>query len=681
MDSSSRRQQTFDVAVKNLPEGTSDEELRSLCLGQGKVVDIHIRTGNDKFPKPMAFVRFATEDAVESTIQGLNGVQWKGQTLRVERATPRKERPRTYGASGDRNRSNFRSGGFGSSSNSGHQEESWEGTSSSGTGAKRSHAPWSKQSSNGSVSSPAAQEKELKVMVVHAEPDLSVWVQVDERGTGTRLEEMSMRLQAHCDQALPAENLAQGTVYGGLYELDKRWYRCQLLAVNDNVPEVQFIDFGNTETLYSKDCLVDLPSDLRVEPKLARPMLLANVGFTDDVAPGNVLELLNSLVLEKDALATVKSYNAERDVECAVLTLLSSQVNVNDYIIEALRSANCYVEPDTASFDDSPSPASQHSAPWKQSPSKSEWSPSTTQFDSQRSYSRSENSRPRQDRSSGYQQDSHSSDSRQHNSQRLMHEIEALKQQLADEKARAAKLSATTGVNSQFAALLGRVENVRGVRGSVPAASGPDALQAAIEMVSDSSAMCSSAVLPSLVQVERDFDNLQSKLANITNKEELTEQIAKRNTLRREFHTTIQSFLEEVSALPIDDRVASLQACIDDLLRGYGRQCRLLSSVSQPADLDATLESYKEWRLKKIRQLEEVQEATDAASLALQNALQTVEHQLDLRTETAEAVPDVDQLMKTLTEAITAETTKTKESLNEGGKPENIVKETAQVCH
>ncbi|GAB6023452.1 hypothetical protein CHUAL_008232 [Chamberlinius hualienensis] len=61
------------------------------------------------------------------------------------------------------------------------------------------------------------------------------------------------------------------------------WYRCEVLRVNsrDSI-EVRYIDYGNTETV-DLESLVKMPKEIRDVPKLAFPVVLADVELTDEM--------------------------------------------------------------------------------------------------------------------------------------------------------------------------------------------------------------------------------------------------------------------------------------------------------------------------------------------------------------------------------------------------------------
>lgn len=102
------------IYVGNLSRVVTEADLRQAFEAFGQVVSALIL--KDKFsgePRGFGFVEMPVAAEAEAAIAGLNGTELGGQTLKVNEARPKADRPRfggNRGGSGDRRGGN---GGFG----------------------------------------------------------------------------------------------------------------------------------------------------------------------------------------------------------------------------------------------------------------------------------------------------------------------------------------------------------------------------------------------------------------------------------------------------------------------------------------------------------------------------------------------------------------------------------------
>ncbi len=76
--------------VGNLSSSTTEDELREAFAGYGEVVSSTIITDRDRpRPKGFGFVEMSTEEEARDALNGMNGTELGGRTLRVEEARPR----------------------------------------------------------------------------------------------------------------------------------------------------------------------------------------------------------------------------------------------------------------------------------------------------------------------------------------------------------------------------------------------------------------------------------------------------------------------------------------------------------------------------------------------------------------------------------------------------------------
>jgi len=81
-----------EVIVMNLPYKAGIEDIKDFFNDCGNIERVNILKGPDGRPKGIAFVRFSEESSIQTAI-GKNGSDYDGRTLKVEKATPREQRP------------------------------------------------------------------------------------------------------------------------------------------------------------------------------------------------------------------------------------------------------------------------------------------------------------------------------------------------------------------------------------------------------------------------------------------------------------------------------------------------------------------------------------------------------------------------------------------------------------
>jgi len=107
----------MNIYIGNLSYDTTEDDLRQAFEGFGEVANVNILT--DKYsgkPRGFAFVEMADKEQADAAINGLNGQELGGRTLKVSEARPRTEDG--GGRGGDRGN---RGGGGGG----GNRRKSW----------------------------------------------------------------------------------------------------------------------------------------------------------------------------------------------------------------------------------------------------------------------------------------------------------------------------------------------------------------------------------------------------------------------------------------------------------------------------------------------------------------------------------------------------------------------------
>ena len=96
-----------NIYVGNLDFRCAEAELRTAFEIYGQVDKVNIVTDKDTGQKRgFAFVEMSNDAEGEKAIAGLNGSQLEGRTLKVDEASPKRERPsgEARGQNGGRNR-------------------------------------------------------------------------------------------------------------------------------------------------------------------------------------------------------------------------------------------------------------------------------------------------------------------------------------------------------------------------------------------------------------------------------------------------------------------------------------------------------------------------------------------------------------------------------------------------
>lgn len=84
----------MNIYVGNLRYGVTEEALKNLFEQYGEVASVKII--KDRFTgesKGFAFVEMPSDDEARKAIDGLNGKDVDGRSLRINEARPREERP------------------------------------------------------------------------------------------------------------------------------------------------------------------------------------------------------------------------------------------------------------------------------------------------------------------------------------------------------------------------------------------------------------------------------------------------------------------------------------------------------------------------------------------------------------------------------------------------------------
>lgn len=89
------------IYVGNLSYSATEQDLTTLFTEYGTVENVQIPVDRETGRvRGFGFVNLSSDDEENSAIEALEGAEWMGRTLRVNKARPREKKPRSY--DGDR---------------------------------------------------------------------------------------------------------------------------------------------------------------------------------------------------------------------------------------------------------------------------------------------------------------------------------------------------------------------------------------------------------------------------------------------------------------------------------------------------------------------------------------------------------------------------------------------------
>ncbi|BAZ47676.1 RNA-binding protein [Nostoc sp. CENA67] len=99
----------MSIYVGNLSYQVTAEDLKLAFAEYGTVTRVQLPTDRDTGrPRGFAFVEMETDAQEVSAIEALDGAEWMGRDLKVNKAKPREERSPSRGGWGNNTRNNRR---------------------------------------------------------------------------------------------------------------------------------------------------------------------------------------------------------------------------------------------------------------------------------------------------------------------------------------------------------------------------------------------------------------------------------------------------------------------------------------------------------------------------------------------------------------------------------------------
>lgn len=107
----------MSVYIGNLSYEATEEDLKNVFSDYGSVKRVQVPTDRETGrPRGFAFVEMESEEEEDAAIEALDGAEWMGRTLKVNKARPREDRGGRGGGGGGRGarggRDRFSGGGY-----------------------------------------------------------------------------------------------------------------------------------------------------------------------------------------------------------------------------------------------------------------------------------------------------------------------------------------------------------------------------------------------------------------------------------------------------------------------------------------------------------------------------------------------------------------------------------------
>jgi len=97
----------MSIYVGNLSYEVTEEDLRTVFEEYGSVKRVQVPTDRETGRmRGFAFVEMSEEDQELAAIEALDGAEWMGRDLKVNKAKPREDRRSSYGGGGGGRRNN-----------------------------------------------------------------------------------------------------------------------------------------------------------------------------------------------------------------------------------------------------------------------------------------------------------------------------------------------------------------------------------------------------------------------------------------------------------------------------------------------------------------------------------------------------------------------------------------------
>ncbi|KYC42443.1 RNA-binding protein [Scytonema hofmannii PCC 7110] len=93
----------MSIYVGNLSYEVGDNDLKQVFAEYGTVKSVQVPTDRETGrPRGFAFVEMSSDAEETAAIEGLDGAEWMGRSLKVNKAKPKEDRGSSFGGGGRR---------------------------------------------------------------------------------------------------------------------------------------------------------------------------------------------------------------------------------------------------------------------------------------------------------------------------------------------------------------------------------------------------------------------------------------------------------------------------------------------------------------------------------------------------------------------------------------------------
>lgn len=126
-------------------------------------------------------------------------------------------------------------------------------------------------------------EKEYTVLPIWLMEDNMLYVQIVSESTIDAFGKLQYDMNKHCEKGKVPDSITVGEMVCGFVISEEMWYRCEVLAVNDEQITVHLCDFGNQEQIHKENICAFTDNFMR-DQKFCVKVKVANVSRNDSIA-------------------------------------------------------------------------------------------------------------------------------------------------------------------------------------------------------------------------------------------------------------------------------------------------------------------------------------------------------------------------------------------------------------
>eukprot|EP00058_Branchiostoma_floridae_P010701 XP_002596189.1 hypothetical protein BRAFLDRAFT_118019 [Branchiostoma floridae] len=583
---------TYDVFVGGLPDTATDRLVKTRFNTFGEIHSIAVFKG--KYPgTKVAFVRFFSKLDADKAVMETNGETFDGKFLMVRRTQVREQSFVRFFSKLDADKAVMETNG-----------ETFDGK--------------------------FLMMEERQVFVTQVDDVCTFWGQ--NMKVGEKIVQFSEELQNVCPKGLPLTSAPKPRqLYGAKFAEDEQWYRCRVInMVSDDQALVQYVDYGNTETIQWRE-IHQLPLDFATLPPYAeRYRLTGMVPAAQDQEQG--VEFLKKLIenqaVQVKVRATPDDGPIDADVTVGGVDVGQSLVEKGFIVQRPVKRSPVQPTPRTAEMVDRSMGDNRDGQRLDQVESlkgKLADMENCIKVFIQEKHTLQDQMNKQHNILELQALEIQEKQKKLDDVQKMVQEKDMALQQLRAEIQEKDKLI-DNSISHQIQAVGVQVQKVKLSRKEMPVEQDvPDPIQKAIAMVTDKTQRIGAADIQSVLKVSAalgTLKNLQEQITAWGEKDDtLTRLIAERNDARRDAQTAITECVEEMQNLPLESRLCSLQDTVASIEETYKKYVSSDGTIGGKASTE-TFQTFIEWRglpmayrvsklSQKAQSLQSLRRATD----------------------------------------------------------------------